>query len=128
MTYLGTDLEGGHHFRCPASGCQLKNKIDWSRYCNSQHSEKPEGKLLRIIGLVPRSSKLWKKWYKMRTAIERYFSSGKRSRLMDSHRYFEQGKIHLHTNMSALTYLLTALTHLNADDYKGMKHMNIRPC
>ena len=127
MTYLGTDPEGAHHFRGPAVGCQLKNKIDWSRYCNSQHSEKPEGKLLRIMGLVPRSGKLWKKWYKMRTAIERYFSSGKRSRLMDSHRYFEQGKIHFHTNISALAYLLTALTHLKAGDYKSMRHMNIRP-
>ena len=63
----------------------------------------------------------------MRTVIERYFSSDKRSRLMDSHRYFEQGKIDLHTNTSTLAYLLTALTHLKLDDCKSMRHMNIRP-
>lgn len=127
MTYLGTDPKGAHHFRCQAGGCQLRNKIDWSRYCDSHHSEKPEGKLLRIMGLVPRCSGLWKKWYKLRTAIERYFSSAKRSRLLDSHRYFKQEKVELHANMSALAYLLTALTHLKADDYKSMRHMNVRP-
>ena len=127
MTYLGTDPKGSHHFRCPPGGCRLKNKIDWSRYCNTEHSEKPKGKLLRIMGLVPRSSKLWKKWYKMRTAIERYFSSGKRSRLMDSHRYFRMDKVDLHANLSMLAYLLTALAHLKADDYESMRNMRIKP-
>ena len=79
------------------------------------------------MGLVPRSSKLWKKWYKMRTAIERYFSSGKRSRLMDSHRYFRMDKVDLHANLSMLAYLLTALAHLKADDYESMRNMRIKP-
>ena len=98
MTYLGTDPEGSHHFRCPHGGCRLK-KQGWTgpRYCNTEHSEKPTGKLLRIMGLVPRSSKLWKKWYKMRTDIERYFSSGKAVPADGTaHRYFRMDKVDLH--------------------------------
>ena len=71
MAYLGTDQKGNHHFRCPSEGCWLKDKVDWSRYCNSGHSEQPEGKLLRIIGIVPRFTKLWRKIYNKRGAIER---------------------------------------------------------
>ena len=126
MTYLGTDQDGGHHFRCRRSGCWLKDKIDWSRYCDSEHSEKPEGKLLRIMGIVPRFSGLWKKLYKKRTGIERWFSSGKRSRLLDSHQILRKGKIELHANGSILASLLTMLTHLKADDYNHMRHMRIK--
>ena len=126
MNWLGTDPDGAHHFRCPPEGCHLKNKMDWSRYCNSEHSEKPEGRLLRIMGILPRFSKLWKKWYKMRTAIERYFSSAKRSRLLDSYQHIRKEKIELHSEMSMLGSLLTALTHLRADDYKYMRHMTIK--
>ena len=125
MAYLGTDSEGGHHFRCRTGGCWLKDKIDWSRYCDSEHSEKPEGKLLRIMGIVPRVSNLWKSLYKKRTGIERGFSSGKRSRLLNNHQLLNKGKIELHANVSMLATLLTMLTHLKADDYKHMRHMRI---
>ena len=62
----------------------------------------------------------------MRTAIERYFSSGKRSRLLDSHQHLKKEKIELHAEMSMLASLLTTLTHLRADDYEGMRHMTIK--
>ena len=126
MAYLGTDPDGGHHFRCRPDGCWLKNKVDWSRYCDSYHSEKPEGKLLRIMGIVPRFSELWRTLYKKRTGIERGFSSGKRSRLLDSHQLLRKGKFELHANGSILASLLTMLTHLKADDYKHMRHMRIK--
>ena len=126
MNWLGTDPDGAHHFRCLPEGCHLKNKMDWSRYCNSEHSEKPEGRLLRIMGILPRFSKLWKKWYKMRTAIERHFSSAKRSRLLDSYQHIRKEKIELHTEMSMLGSLLTSLTRLRADDHKHLRHMTIK--
>ena len=126
MEYLGTDQEGNHHFRCPSEGCWLKDKVDWSRYCNSRHSEQPKGKLLRIIGIVPRFTKLWRKIYNKRGAIERWFSSAKRSRLLDKHQLLEMGKIGLHANVSMLAWLLTALARLMADDYRRMRHMYIR--
>ena len=126
MEYLGTDQEGKHHFRCPSEGCWLKDKVDWSRYCNSGHSEKPDGRLLRIIGIVPRFTKLWRKIYNRRGAIERWFSSAKRSRLLDKHQLLKMGKIRLHANISMLAWLLTALARLKADDYRRMRHMYIR--
>ena len=126
MDYVRTDRKGHHHFRCPSGGCPLKDKMHWTRYCNSGHSEKPEGKLLKIIGIVPRFTKLWRKIYNRRGAVERWFSSAKRSRLLDKHRLLEIGKISLHTSMSMLAWLLTALAHLKADDYRHMRHMYIR--
>ena len=37
---MGTGEDGAHHFRCPPEGCHLKNKLNWSRYCHDEHSEK----------------------------------------------------------------------------------------
>ena len=125
MEYVETDAEG-HLFRCPAGGCHLKGKVHFTRYCDSQHYEKPEGKLLRIVGLLPRCSEEWKAKYKLRTIIERYFSSAKHSRLMDVHRYLNIHKVSLHAAMSMLSYLATALAHLKADDYVHMRHMRIK--
>ena len=126
MEYVDTDPEQGHLFRCPLEGCHLKGKVHFSAYCDSEHYEKPEGRLLRIVGLLPRCSEEWKAKYKLRTVIERYFSSAKHSRLMDTHRYFNISKVSLHVTMSILSYLATALAHLKADDYAHMKHMRIK--
>lgn len=126
MEYLGTDPEQGHLFRCPKDGCHLKGKVLFSRYCDTECYEKPEGALLRIVGIVPRCSGRWLLLYSLRTGIERYFSSAKHSRLMDKHRCFNELKVSLHVAISILSYLATALAHLKADDYSHMRHMRIR--
>ena len=61
-----------------------------------------------------------------RAPRERHFSSGKHSRLMDQHRYFNIFQMSLHVALSVLTYLATALAHLQADDYAHMRHMRIK--
>ena len=68
----------------------------------------------------------WKAEYKKRPIIERHFSSGKHSRLLDTHRYLNSEKVSLHVAMSMLSYLATALAHLKAGDYTQMRHMRIR--
>ena len=126
MEYVATDPEQGHLFRCPPDGCDLKDKDDDTRYCNDQRYVKPEGRLLRIMGLLPRCSEEWKTEYKKRPIVERHFSSGKHSRLMNQHRYFNIYQMSLHVLMSMLSYLATALAHLQADDYAHMRHMRIK--
>ena len=126
MEYVETDPEKGHLFRCPAEGCRLKENVHFRRYCDSEHYEKPEGRLLRIVGLLPRCSAEWKAEYKKRPIIERFFSSDKHSRLLDTHRYLNIQKVSLHVAMSMLSYLATALAHLKADDYAHMRHMRIK--
>ena len=74
---------------------------------------------------MPRFSDLWEMLYKLRTGIERWNSSGKRSRLLDTHQLLNKGKIDLNAKGSMLAWLLTALTHLKADDYEHMRHMRI---
>ena len=126
MEYVETDQEQGHLFRCPADGCPLKETVQFTRHCDHEHYEKPEGRLLRIVGLLPRCSDEWKAEYKKRPSEERFFSSAKHSRLLDTHRYLNGRKLSMHVAMSALAYLATALAHLKADDYAHMRHMRIR--
>ena len=94
MDYLGTGEDGSHQFRCPAGGCHLKEKMDWSRYCDFESAEKPRGTLLKIMGVIHRASAEWKRLFRMRPAVERWFSSAKHSRLLDQHQYLglERGK------------------------------------
>ena len=126
MDYVETDAEQGHLFRCPAEGCYLKGKVQFTGHCKDEHYEKPEGRLLRIVGLLPRCSDEWQTEYKKRTGIERHFSSVKHSRLMNQHRHLNIIQMSLHVLMSMLTYLATALAHLQADDYAHMRHMRIK--
>ena len=130
MEYVGSDPELGHHFRCPAQGCHLKEQIHFSRYCDSEHWEKPEGKLLRIMGILPRFTDKWRRLYRMRGSIERHFSSAKHSRLLNQHQHQGIARVSLHVKMATLGYLATALARLRANDYAGMRRMSIRmpPC
>ena len=126
MDYIGSDPEKGHLFRCRDEGCHLKEKIQWTRHCDSEHWEKPEGKLLRIMGLIPRSSPEWKLLYSLRSSVERYFRSAKHSRGLNQHQTLGIEKLCLHVSMSRLAYLGTALAHLKANDYSGMRHMRVK--
>ena len=118
----GNRLEGDHWFACDREGCHLKYKIDWSRYCDFEHSEKPEGKLLRIMGSIHRNSREWNGLYNMRLVVERYFSSAKRSRLLDTHKCLNLERITLQVTMSWMAYALTVLCHLKAGDTGNMLH------
>lgn len=126
MEYAGTDRNRVHLFECPAEGCHLKDKVLATGFCKDRHYEKPEGRLLRIVGLLPRCSEEWKTEYKKRPTIERFNGSAKHSRLLDQHRNFNIIQMSLHVLMSLLTYLATALAHLQADDYAHMRHMRIK--
>ncbi len=126
MEYIETHPEWGHLFRCLPDSCPLKETVQFTRHCDYEHYEKPEGWLLRIVGLLPRCSEEWKSEYKKRPSEERYFSSVKHSRLMDTHRCLNGPKVSLHVALSSLAYLATALAHLKIDDYAHMRHMRIK--
>ena len=126
MEFLGTGPDGKHRFGCPEGGCHLKGRTGWSRYCDFQHAEKPEGTKLRIMGILHRASEEWKKIFKRRPAIERYFSSDKHSRLLNKHQYLGQKRVSLNARMATLSYLLTAWGRLRADDYAHLRHMYIK--
>ena len=125
MEYVETDPDKGHRFRCPADGCHLKEIILFMRHCHHEHHEQAEGRLLRITGLLPSFSEKWQTEYRKRPIIERHFSSGKHSRLLDTQRYRNGQKMALHVALSTLAYLSTALVRLQADDYAHMRHMRI---
>ena len=126
MDFVETGEDGQHRFRCPGEGCHLKGRTDWSRYCDFDYAERPEGTKLRIMGVIHRASEEWKSIFKKRTSIERYFSSAKHSRLLDKHQCLGQQRVSLQAKLSTLSYLLTAWGRLRADDYAHMRHMHIR--
>ena len=125
MDYIETDPVLGHRSKCPPDGCHLKNKVSFTRYCDSDLYEKPEGPLLRIVGTLPRFSEEWKSEYKKRPIIERGFSSAKHSRLLNQHRYLNIQKVSLHVAMSVLSYLATSLARLKAKDVARLRHMRV---
>ncbi len=125
MAYWGYDSEKGHLFRCPSKGCALKHKVHWSRHCDCEVWEKPEARLLRIIGILPRFTDEWKRIYRMRMAIERYFRSAKHSRLLDRHQFLGIAKVSLRVKIARLAYLATVLARLKANDYAGMWQMPV---
>ena len=84
------------------------------------------GKRLRTMGIIHRASPEWKRLFKMRPTVERWFSSAKHSRLLDRHQYLGQDKVSLHARMSLLGYLLTSWGRLKAGDYTGMRQMHIK--
>ncbi len=126
MEYVLTGPEEGHLFRCPAYGCEAEDKDGVAGRCDGQCYVKPEGRLLWIVGLLPRGSEEWKAEYKKRTVIECFFSSDKHSCLLNQHRYLNMFQMSLHVLLFMLSYLATALAHLQADDYAHMRHMRIK--
>ena len=126
MDLVETGEDGKHRFRCPEEGCRLKGRTDWSRYCDFDYAERPEGTKLPIMGVIHRASEKWKEVFRKRTSIERYFGSAKHSRLLDKHQCLGRERMNLHGRMSMLSYLLTAWGRLMADDYACMRHMRIR--
>ena len=124
MEYHGTDRNTGHHlFRCPKGGCHLRAKSNWNvRYCDSEVWEDPTNNL-RVIGVLPRSSKLWKILYAQRMSIERVFRSLKHSRGLELHCARGMRRILLHATMSVLTYQATALARVRAGDPRMMRTM-----
>ena len=84
------------------------------------------GKRLRTMGIIHRASPEWKRLFKMRPTVERWFSSAKHSRLLDRHQYLGQDRVSLHARMSLLGYLLTSWGRLKAGDYTGMRQMHIK--
>ena len=125
--------EGSKHlFRCAEGGCSLRSKSSGSmQYCGVSEdtwidvSRSP--KSLRAFGWkVLRSSSEWKELYRLRQVIERFFSSAKRSRLLDVNRYFRSDKIELHVDLSVLNYLTTMETHMAANDPERIRFMRIR--
>ena len=125
MEYVGSDPERGHLFRCAKGGCRLNKRTLFPLYCEGETWVKPEGKALRVIGKIPRFTKRWKELYKLRQTVERFFSSAKRSRLLNVQKYLTMGKVNMHTAMSVLSYGTTMLARLLIGDYEHMRHMRV---
>ena len=127
MDYQGTDPKTGSHlFRCPPDGCHLKDsKAGATRHCDSTVWENP-AKNLRIVGIVPRASRLWKKLYAKRMSIERVFRSLKHSRGLEGHCMRGMRKILLQATMSVLTFQGTALARLRTGEPSEVRRMAVK--
>ena len=127
MDYVRTDRGKGHLFRCPPGGCHLKDRIAFSRYCDSEHHERLAGdpELLRKVGRLPRVGRRWASLYRRRQTVERWFNSVKASRLLTGHRYRQRRKVTLHASLSVLTYSATMLARLQVGDYADMRQMRL---
>ena len=127
MEFVQTDaVNGKHEFRCPPGGCHLKAKSGWNiRHCDIDHAEDPAQHLRALGGRTARASKEWKAKYRKRWEVERWIRSAKASRGLEHHRQRRLPRIELLTATSVLTYLATALSRLEAGDYRNMRKMRV---
>lgn len=73
MEFMRTDEETGCHlYRCPAEGCELRDKAGWSRYCDYEVWEDPEEDIRLFGGRIRRASAEWKEEYKKRWSEEHF--------------------------------------------------------
>ena len=129
MVYVRTDAETGKHlYQCPTEGCKKFKKGEGKSIfarCSDSHWENPQDNL-RVIGVVPRRSQLWRDLYRKRQGIERFFGSAKRSRLLNKNQYVTIQKLRTHVALSLLTYIATMYGRVKAGDSERMRHMRIR--
>ena len=126
MDYIRADPDKGHMFLCSAESYEQNEGMESTGHCDFERWERPQGRLLRIIGLTPRLTTEWKSRYRLRSSIESYFRRAKHSRLLNQHQHLGIEKAGLHVSMSRLEYLATSLAHLKANDYAGMRHMRVK--
>ena len=114
-----SDPEKGHLYRCDPKGCRLRGRKG-VRYCDDwiweNRTDNP-----RIWGPVRRGSPQWKRLYRMRYAVERFFKSAKESRRLERHHIRGGSAVALHAAMSALVCQATAWVHVQADDLEHLR-------
>ena len=127
MEYVETDATTGHHrFRCPESGCHLKESFSGAvRHCDTEVWEDPMERL-RIVGLLARASPEWSTHYSKRMDIERLFRSLKHSRGLEGHRVRGLAKIKLLATLSMLSYSATVLARFQVGDLRNARIMRVR--
>lgn len=117
MEYVGSDPERGDLYRCPKGGCHLKGRKG-VLYCQDNLWEPPSRRQEnpRLFPAIRRDSPEWVELYGLRQAVERIFKSLKESRRLNAH--YVRGMLHLglHSTMSALASVATAVMHVNRND------------
>ena len=124
MEYVRSDPEQGNLYRCLAEGCHLKDSTAGGiRHCDTEVWEDPSVNIRWFGGAIRRGSKEWRAYYRKRQTVERTFKSMKESRRLEYHCVRGLAHITLHSAMSALTYLGTALARLMAGEKEQMRWM-----
>ena len=125
MKYVRTDPDTGHHlFRCQPQGCPLLGQ-GLVPNCQDQIWENPQDNL-RVIGVLPRSSRAWGRLYRMRMSIERVFRSLKHSRGLEGQCVRGIPKILLHSTVSVLTFLTTSMARIRNGHPDQMRQMTVK--
>lgn len=109
MEYVRTDPQRGHLFRCPESGCHLRNRKG-VLYCQDQGWEKDVNP--RLLGPIPRGTQQWKALYQRRLSVERIFKSAKESRRLERHCVMGLRKVSLHAALTFLTFQMTVMFNI----------------
>ena len=116
MEYVQTDPETGRHmYRCPAGGCDRKNRIRGYTTCDDWHWEDPEQNIRLFGGKIRRGSPEWKRTYRKRWSIERVFSRWNTFGRLRSHYFRDRARIHLHMQLQMLALQATILTKLRVE-------------
>ena len=121
MEYVGLDWKEHYVFRCRPEGCHLKDStLGGIRHCDTVYAQDPHEDI-RLFGIVRRDSQQWKDLYAKRWAIEQLFKTLKQSRRLERHCTRGMESIRLHSLMSTLSLLATALVSVKAQQTEDMR-------
>ena len=121
MEYVGTDDKGHYVYRCRREGCHLLDSPKGgTRHCDTIYAQDPHEDI-RLFGLIRRQSQEWKDLYRKRWTIEQLFKTQKQSRRLERHYTRGIANITLHSLMSTLSFVLSALVEAQAKRWDSMR-------
>lgn len=94
MVFAGTDPGTRQRlYRCPPGGCHLKDRVLFSRFCDSEVWVNPEDDIRLFGGALRRDGPEWRAKYRMRWTVERVFSEWKREGRIERHYFRGEVKV-----------------------------------
>ena len=109
MEHIRSDPDRGDLFQCRPEGCHLRERKG-VRYCHERVWEDRNDNP-RVFPSIRRGSERWKRIYRLRQSVERFFKSVKsvkQSRRLEAHCIRGLKAVSLHTAMATLVFQATA--------------------
>ena len=122
MEFVRTDEETGHHlYRCPTTGCHLRDKVQWSRHCDYESWEDPTLDLRLFGGMIRRASAEWDAEYKKRWEEERTNGQLKANRTLEGHYFRGLPSVTVHSLLAVAARQHLALVRVRAGEVEKMR-------
>lgn len=121
MVFAGTDPGTRQRlYRCPPGGCHLKDRVLFSRFCDSAVWVNPEDDIRLFGGALRRDGPEWRAKYRMRWTVERVFSELKREGHIDRHHFRGKAKVETLVILQVMFLAAKVLSRVRQGEIAGL--------